>query len=176
MNRSFKSIARFLFLTFVAALMATASGCGYHLSGQFGKMPGGVKALYVPMFENRTQKPDIEAIMTSAFATEFATTVEVSDKAEFVMNGQVVSYGLQSVSYTKNDINQEYRLTVAVSLKIAKRDGSEVVWKEDNISSYGDFVVNGMDITATKEAELAAFRKIARDSARLVKEKMLENF
>lgn len=165
-----------LWFTVVLFLAMAVGGCGYHLSGFSGKMPGGVVALYIPMFENRTQKPDIEGIITSAFATEFATSVDVTEKADVVMNGALTGYSLQSVSYNQNDVNQEYRLTVVVSLKMAKRDGSEVVWQEESISSYGDFAVNTSDLTATREAELAAFRKIARDSARLVKEKMLENF
>lgn len=159
----------------IVLLAALLAGCGYHLSGMSGKMPGDITALSIPVFTNATGKPGIESTLTSAFTTEFATTVQISENADAILQGVIKSYGLQSVSYSKNDVNQEYRLTIVMSLKMIKRDGT-VLWEDDNVTDNWDFPVNSSDITVTKEAEIETLKKIARDTARLVKEKMMERF
>ncbi len=166
-----------LFSSFCAVILLAVllAGCGYHLSGMSGKMPGEITALSIPVFSNATGKPDIEAALTAAFTTEFATTVQVSENADAVLQGVIKSYDLQSVSYSKDDVNQEYRLTLIMSLKMTKKDGT-VLWDDGKVTDYWDFAVNSSDITVTKEAENEAFKKIAKDTARLVKERMMEKF
>jgi outer membrane lipopolysaccharide assembly protein LptE/RlpB len=150
-------------------------GCGYHVSGKGGGgMPGGITELALPIFANETRKPDIEALVTSVFAEEFLTTVKVTDSATAKMLGSIKSYDLKAVSYSRDDVNQEYRLTVLFSLEIVS--GEAVLWSDTAITDYEDFVVNTADVTATEEAEIAALKKLTRDTARLVKERMLENF
>lgn len=168
-KRSLKAIL-ILFALFVV------SGCGYHVAGKGGAMPGGVERLTIPMFENKTTKPDIESDLTSAFVDEFVTTVKVEGSAPHAMNGVIKSYELTPVSFTPSDINQEYRLTVALALTIVDKASGRVIWHEDKITDYEDFTVNINNVTETTEREEAALRKLARDTARLVKERMLERF
>jgi outer membrane lipopolysaccharide assembly protein LptE/RlpB len=152
------------------------SGCGYHVAGKGGAMPPGVESLAIPVFENRTTKPDIESDLTAAFVTEFVTTVNVEGDAGHAMYGVIKRYELQPVSFTKSDINQEYRLTVEMTLTIIDKSSGQVVWRDENISDYEDFTVNINDVTETTEREEAALGKLARDTARLVKERMMEGF
>lgn len=171
-----KTLNRFRYFLAMAVMAALLAGCGYHFSGKSGKMPGDIKSLHIPIFDNKTRKPDIEQPLTQAFASEFARTVDVGENAEAILHGSIRSYDLKSVSYTKNDVNQEYRLTVVVSLQMVRREGGVVLWEDSSVADYGDFVVTLTDVTATREAEAEAFKKIARDTARLVKERMMENF
>ncbi len=160
----------------LAVFLSLVSGCGYHIAGKGGGMPGNITELAVPIFKNNTRKPDIEILVTSAFAAEFLTTVKVAETAPAVMQGVIKSYELDAVSFTQSDVNQEYRLRVAISLKIIREEDGRVFWSDDNITDYEDFVVNTADVTATREAEITALKKLARDTARLVKERMLEDF
>lgn len=161
---------------FVVLAMLAAAGCGYHVSGKAGRLPAGIESLTIPIFENRTTKPDIESDATSAFVDEFVTSVEMEGTAAHAMNGVIKSYDLTPVSYTESDINQEYRLTVVLGLSIVEKASGRVIWQEDRVSDYEDFTVNINDVTETTEREEAALRKLARDTARLVKERMLERF
>jgi len=179
----------------LAALAVVLAGCGYHVAGKGGEMPGGVTEVSIPVFENRTAKPDIEGVITGAFVNEFNTTVNVTGSAPAVLTGVVKEYNLNAVSYTKSDVNQEYRLTVVLDLVLtvpAREDGEEdveyvevdedgrevreVLWKDHHVTDYEDFVVNPSDINATRDAEQTALEKIAEDTARLVKERMLGDF
>lgn len=165
-------------LSYVFALLALLvfSGCGYHIAGKGGRMPGGVQSLAIPVFENRTTKPDIESDLTAAFVTEFVTSVTVEGTAGHAMYGVIKSYELKPVSFTESDINQEYRLTVELALSIVDKSSGQIIWHEDKITDYEDFTVNINDVTETTEREEAALIKLARDTARLVKERMMEGF
>jgi len=152
-------------------------GCGYHIAGMGGEFPGGVTSLSIPVFSNNTGKPDIEFTISSAFVTEFVNTIKIIDNdPQAVMQGSIKSYTLTPISFAKNDITQEYRLTVTLVVKIVLRETGEVVWEDDNIVDYEDFSVNVGDVAATRDRELAAFKKLSKDTARLVKERMLEGF
>lgn len=168
----FAGIVIFLFLPLLMA------GCGYHIAGKGGKMPGDIKTLSIPVFANLTAKPEVESALTSAFVTELVTSVSIAgfEEAEAVMYGTITSYSLTPVSYTKSDVNQEYRLTVAISVRIEKKDTGKILWEDPAITDYEDFTVNIADVSATREAEDQALRKLARDTSRNVKEKLLEGF
>ena len=156
-------------LVLIAALLF--AGCGYHIAGRGAALPGGVTEMRVPVFSNETAKPDIEGPMTEAFVAEMVNTVRVSYRSEIVMTGVITGYDLKPVSFTGSDVNIEYRLTITLSVDIKR--GEDVLWKDENITDYEDFPVNALDVAATEDAERAAMRKLARDTARLVKERML---
>jgi len=156
------------------ALALSLAGCGYHVSGMGGKLPEGATTISIPMFVNGTAKPDIEGILTTAFVKEFNTSVQVVSDAEVEVKGRIKVYSLVPVSFTKSDINQEYRLTVVLSVAVF-RDG-EVLWRDDAVTDYEDFVVNETSVAATRKAEEDALKKIARDTARLVKERIMVDF
>jgi outer membrane lipopolysaccharide assembly protein LptE/RlpB len=157
-------------------ILLLSGGCGYHIAGKGGKMPGGITTISIPVFVNQTGKPDIEATLTTSFAEEFRTTVEVTGNAEARLDGQIISYNLKAVSYTKNDINLEYRLTVVLELRLIAVETGTVIWKADRVVDYEDFIVVTSDVTATDEAEIEAFKKLSTDTARNVKERMMDNF
>ncbi len=170
-----RRFAGILMLLFLPLLFA---GCGYHIAGKGGKMPGDIKTLSIPVFVNLTSKPEVESALTSAFVTELVTSVGIAEleEAEAVMYGTITSYSLTPVSYTKSDVNQEYRLTVAISVSIVKKDTGTVLWEDPAITDYEDFTVNIADVSATREAEDQALKKLAKDTSRNVKEKLLEGF
>ncbi len=164
--------------TAVALLISllVLSGCGYHLTGKAGNMPGGVEGLYIPVFTNVTLKPDIESSVTAAFVNEFLTTVSIAEDAHFVMEGTIKSYDTAPISFSMSDVAQEYRLTVVMDLRIMKRATGEVVWQASGVADSEDFTVNTASPSDTREREAAALLKLARDTARLVKERMLVRF
>lgn len=161
---------------FVLLAMLLISGCGYHIAGKGGKMPGGAESLAMPVFVNMTVKPDIESDLTAAFVSEFVTSVRVEGTSPHAMYGVINRYELTPVSFTKSDINQEYRLTVELALSIVEKKSGKVIWHEDSVTDFEDFTININDVTETTEREEAALRKLAKDTARLVKERMFEGF
>ena len=69
----------------VATAAALAiSGCGYRFQGE-AKLPAGAQTVFVSMFENRTNEPALETIVTNAVVFEFikrSRTAVVGDASE----------------------------------------------------------------------------------------------
>ncbi len=161
---------------FFIFMLLIFSGCGYHVAGKAGQMPGNIETLSIPVFTNSTLKPNVESIVTSAFVNEFVTTVKVVDESPYRLEGSINSYGLTPVSYSSADVNQEYRLTVTMSLRIYDTQSNKVVWQDRGVVDTEDFSVNTADVSQTRDNETAALQKLSRDTARLIKERMLEGF
>lgn len=164
-----------LYLNTILVIFALmVAGCGYHVAGRGTKIEG-IDRLAIPVFKNSTQKPDIESIITTAVVDEFVNIVEVveTDVADAVLNGRVLSYELKPISYSERDVVEEYRLSVLFSFELVSQPHGRVLWR-DNISDYEDFQIDSTSVTGTKQKELDAFKKIARDTARLLKERILE--
>jgi len=160
-------------------LLTVLTGCGYHIAGKGGNMPGNVTAISIPFFKNKIQKPDVETVITTALVDEFVKSgiaKVVEENAEAVLNGAVTGYELMPVSFGKNDVIQEYRLTIKLEVSLVRNSDGKILWEDKNVADYEDFKVNIADINATKTSELDAVKKMAKDTARLIKERMLEKF
>src|SRR3989338_9072248 len=171
----------FLILTpvFYYSLFAVLTSCGYHIAGKGGNMPGNIATLSIPFFKNRIQKPDVETVITSALIEEFVKSEVakvVEEDAEAVINGVITGYELMPVSFNRNDVIQEYRVTIRVEVQLVRGSDGKVLWEDKNITDYEDFKVSAADVNATKTAEWDAVKKMARDTSRLIKERMLEDF
>src|SRR3990170_819746 len=96
---------------FLVLMLFVISGCGYHVAGKAGQMPGNIETL-----------------------------------------------------------------TISMSLRIYDIQSGKVVWQDRGVVDTEDFSVNTADVAATRDRETAALQKLSRDTARLVKERMLEGF
>lgn len=169
----------FLALTAQCSLFTVFAGCGYHIAGKGGNMPGNIATISIPFLKNQVQKPDVETVITTSLVDEFVKSgiVKVVEQdADAVLNGAITGYDLTPVSFNKNDVIQEYRLTIKLDIGLVRRSDGKVLWEGKNITDYEDFKVTTTDVNATKSAELDAIKKMAKDTARLIKERMLEDF
>ncbi len=172
--------AVFPLVLLLIALSGALSGCGYHVAGKGGSMPGGITTISIPFFQNNTKRPDVETVLTTAIVDEFINTASLqvvkSGEGEATLIGSVTSYTLTAVSFDSTDVTQEYRLSVAVDLKLVRGSDERALWERKGLADYEDFKVTALDVDATKAAEREAFTKMAKDLARLIKEQMVEDF
>ncbi|MBI5875727.1 MAG: LptE family protein, partial [Deltaproteobacteria bacterium] len=114
-----KNIACLLLLTAYCLLFTVLYGCGYHIAGKGGNMPGNIATISIPFLKNQVQKPDVETVITISLVDEFVKSgiVKVAEEdAEAVLNGAITGYDLTPVSFNKNDVIQEYRLTIKLDI------------------------------------------------------------
>ena len=172
-------LARFLLTAVCCLLPAILTGCGYHIVGRGGNMPGNVTSMSIPFLKNRIQRPDVETVITTALVDEFVKSgiaKVVQENADAVLNGAIIGYELNPVSFSKNDVIQEYRLIIKLEISFVRNSDGKILWEDKNFIDYEDFKVNIADADATRIAELDTVKKMARDTARLIKERMLEQF
>jgi outer membrane lipopolysaccharide assembly protein LptE/RlpB len=116
-------------------LLLACAGCGYQVPGRGGELPGGVKAIYLPLFTNRTLKPRLENSLTDAVAevlSRVASIRLVADQAQAdtVVEGTILSYGSAALSYGQNDAIREYGARMAVDIKLRRTADGKLLWQQ----------------------------------------------
>jgi hypothetical protein len=140
-------------------LTALLISCGpYSFSGS---TLGGIKTVYIPVFDNETIEyglgDELTNNITSAIVADNTLKVVGQNAADAIISGQVVSFKRSSQTYNIQDQVQEYRVDVAVNVKFSRADG-EVIWEEPGISAYGLY---SADTETEDEGKTEALSKLA---------------
>lgn len=166
------------FLCFILIACCWLHGCGYHLSRPANSATMGGKSIAIPVFANKSFKPNLEAILTGSLVDEFAWrnggTVVGEDAAQVVLTGTILSYAVSPVSYTAADRIREYRTTVTIEATLREKESRRVLWKGSESFSQ-DYPAN-TNIALQQNSEDAAIREICRKLARQVYQKITEGF
>ena len=155
------------------------SGCGYHLAGSVSSLPPDVKKIAIPLFSNKTLRPDIENQFTSALLEEFVKGRKVDvvgeNNADAVVVGTITGFETTPISFTKGDVVQEYRVTVRLEVSLVRKADESVIWKDKNISYFMEYK-NDPDVAVSEANRDEAVKKIAIDVSRQLYSNILEGF
>lgn len=142
--------------TLAAVTLAVASalaGCGYAMVG------GEATAINVavPLFENRTFEPFIEARITERVKSRLAATgpwrlVNRPGRAHLVIRGAVSGFGTSPVSFDAAHHALEQRVTVTAEVAAVKAGSPEVPVWQGALSGSADYTELGdsLDTRAAK--------------------------
>ena len=150
--------------------------CGYHFAGHYSSLPPEIKTIYIPLFANKTYEPGIENLFTNALIREFIKSNKVDvvrGEAEGVISGEIISFKLDPLSYTKDDRVLEYRAIIKVSAAFRKADTGEVIWKNENLSHNEEYMVSS-DMVSTEAGKKGAKEKIVEELAERIHDSILE--
>ncbi|MDR0966777.1 MAG: LPS assembly lipoprotein LptE [Myxococcales bacterium] len=102
-NHSSKSSAWVSLVLVGLSLLIFFSGCGYRFTPEGGELPGGARAVAVPMFENDTAEPGIGAWFTEALRVEVGRTGREGGAAsEARIVGKILEVRDPTAIYTAN--------------------------------------------------------------------------
>jgi outer membrane lipopolysaccharide assembly protein LptE/RlpB len=162
----------------VALALAASSlgGCGYSFHGA---LPSHVRTIAVPVFLNRTQEPGVESIITRAIAEAFATNgrlqvVRAAD-ADAILEGEVTSYSVAAIAFDATLNVQQYRLYVALNLKMRDVKRNTVLFQQAGVTEQADFRVIG-PVSTTISREETALRLAAAEIGRSVVSLAIDRF
>lgn len=160
-----------------AALVAGVSGgCGYTLQGN---LPGHLKTVSVPVFKNRSTEAGAESTITSAVVNAFTTNgrlrVVALDKADSVLEGEIISYNVQSLTYDSKLNLRSYRLTVSMDVRFRDLKRSELLWQQDGLVEEVSFDVAGQ-VSDTISREEGAVKQAALEIGRKVVNRAVDRF
>lgn len=169
-------LASFLFL----------SSCGYHFSSIKATLPGGVRSVSIPTFQNGTKEAAIENVFTSALRKEFfkSKVIRVLDanEAEATIQGKVTHLSIDPTAYEEKTFQSrgskilalEYNTNVSVDIALVRNKDQKVLWSRSvsdarRYSSSEDLLKN-----ETKQRE--AYAKVATYLMEQTHDMMFEDF
>ncbi len=153
-------------LVFILAVLPALS-CGPYRLGT--TLPGHLRTVYVPTFENETYQPGIEVDLTDSVITQFRRDGNLrpigEEEADSIVTGTITSWRRRVLGYTERGETEveEYRLYVTTVVTFRDRSTGEELLREQPIQGYADFFLDGDLASAEAAARPRAFQDLARN-------------
>ena len=138
-------------------LVALAGGCAGYRLGPTANLP--YRSVAVPMFKNKTLKPQLEAQITNAIIKRFQTDgtlrIEAAAAADIVITGQITKFYRHELRAVRADVNtpREYRIFVEARIEARVRTTGELVFTPVTVEGHADAFI-GTDLQSTDEQAL----------------------
>lgn len=168
-----------LFSVLLILLSSLVTGCGYHTLAQDTQQRFGESAtVSIPIFANKTYKPNLENILLNNLIGEFAKRkglrVVQSGESDYTLSGELLNYVKTAASYTGQDIIKEYTATLTIVATLRKSSNQMVVWKGQ--LSWSQDLPASSDIAIQQNSEDAAIQVICQRLAQQLYLRINEDF
>jgi len=168
-----------LFVSVLALTWSCMAGCGYHsINRESSARFGDGKTVSIPIFANKTYKPNLEIALVNDLIDEFSRRrglrVVDSEASDYTLSGEVLTYYKLPISYTAYDIVKEYKATMTVTAALRRNSTKQVAWKGE-LSWSQDFPASS-DIAIQQNSEDAAILEISRRLAQQLFLKISSDF
>lgn len=158
-------------LALLVFLGSFEGGCGYT---QKTVLPKGIKTLHVDTFQNKIPldrvypyEPGLEIKVTNAIIRRLHVDgnlkVVPREKADAVLEGDLIGFDQEGVRFTGLERIEEYRLYVAVALRLLDPKTGEILWKEPNFSGDTSYFVTGPRAISRTKATDQVIERLARN-------------
>jgi hypothetical protein len=159
----------------IVACLAVAA-CGYTVRGN---LPGHIKTVAIPIFVNRTAVPAVESLITAAVVEAFTTNgrlrVVTRERADAILEGEVVGYQLEPLAFDPSANVRQYRLVVTLNLRFRDVRDNQLLFEESGVQEQADFALAGT-VAANIALEDVAVRRAAIDIGRAVVSLAVDRF
>ena len=161
-------------------LLLAGTGCGYHLKGHTSSLPPSIKKIAIPIFINKTDRPDLEQRITARVISEFITRgrYQISSREEDVdaiLKGEILAYIQNPVALNSQGRATRYEILINSRVVLVETSDDKVLWQDDHFvfrRQYDIPVVSGGIVSE----EQAAVDLVADDFAQAVVASILEGF
>jgi outer membrane lipopolysaccharide assembly protein LptE/RlpB len=155
------------------------SGCGYRAVGwETGPNGHAGKTVSIPVFANKTFKPNLESTLANAVVDEFAKRnsprIAGSDDADMTLSGEVASYSSTAISYSRSDTITEYNASMKLVATLRRNSNQQVLWKGE--LSWSQAFPANVNIAMQQNAEDAAIQEICKKLAQQLYLRILQDF
>ena len=150
----------------LAAALSLAAGCAQYRFGS--AVPEELRTVAVPVFENASGFPEIDAVTTQYVLREFQREgtfkIKSLDTASLKLLGKLVRADTQSINYDRNfgSRTSEYRYTLVAEITLIERDTGKLLIDGALVKANTTFLTHGDMLTGLQDAA----PRIAKDLAR----------
>jgi len=169
--------------TSLLALFLATQGvvaCGYHLAGKGGGLPANIQSVGIPIFENRTSRPELEQRVTEHVIDEFTIRGRVrilpgEEGADAVLRGMLFTYTTTPVVLNPEGRATRYEILITARVVLSEPATDKVLWEDDHFLFKRQYDVPEVSLTFVDQ-EIVAIDNVASDFARSVVSSILEGF
>ena len=154
----------------LAAALATAllfaAGCSTYKFGS--PVPEELRTIAVPVFENASGFPEIDAVVTQYVLREFQRegTFKISalDTASLKLLGKLVKSDLQALNYDRNygSRTSEYRYSFVAEITLVERGTGKLLIDDMLVKANTTFLTHGDMLTGMQDANPRIAKELAR--------------
>lgn len=149
-------------LLVIVLIFAFLSGC----AGQGRSIPVNVNNLYIQTFQNNSSESALESILTEDVIQEFLADgrleVVQRSEADAILIGTITRYKHIPLIYNDQDIVQQYKVRMEISITLRDATTREVLWTHPDILRETTY----SDIQPPIETELDAQERVSEQLAR----------
>lgn len=165
---------RILLLAVMVVAVIVGAGCAGYTPQV--SLPSYIQKLAIPVFFNKTQTYSIEQYVTQKTIDQFISDgkVAITDEqsADGILKVNIDKYMLNAITVDINQVPQQYRLRIYVSIYFFDNKNQRQLWMEENLweeTTY--YVVNSLGMPAETE-EIARVKVLDRLSERVFRRVM----
>ncbi|MCI0656832.1 MAG: LPS assembly lipoprotein LptE, partial [Acidobacteria bacterium] len=164
----------------VLLLLLGVGGCGYHLKGHTTALPPSIKKIGIPIFINKTERPDLEQRLTARIISEFVTRsryqiTSSEEGVDAVVKGEVLVYLLTPVTLNPQGRASRYEILINARVSLVQTSDDQVLWQDDHFVFRRQYDISAVSIGVVSQ-EQAALDLVADDFAQAVVASILEGF
>ena len=160
--------------------------CGYGFVHLQDRLPGGIRRVSIPTFENRTHEASLENIFTTDLRDEFfkSKIVEVvsADASQADIVGVITDVSTEPLAHSEEDLSgrshkflaNEYRAKITVDVSLIQKSDKRVLWRR-TFSDARQYRTSE-DLLKNEVKQQDAFKKISLYLMEQVHDTMLEDF
>ena len=176
--RTFLERSRIAFV--LAVLVLPAAACGDHLSGHGNTLPPEVRSIGIPIFTNRTNRPELEQRVTEAVINEFSTRGRLrilsgEEGADAVLHGTLYTYTTNPVVLNEQGRARRYEILITADVRLSQAATDRILWENDHFLFKRQYEVPETSV-AYVDREVIAIDEVAGDFAATVVTSILEGF
>ncbi len=176
-----KKQIRLILLTLVLAVMCAGMiSCGYKLAGYSTQLPDHIRSVYIPEFENKTTRYQIDQYVTSAVREEFIkrsrlTLVDHQSNADSMIEGVITRFDVKPQTFSEEGSANVYKLTIEVSVRFIDLKTNNVIFEGSGIDFVDTYDFDEEDGDFFSE-ETITLKEISEKFAESIVVSILENF
>lgn len=127
-------------------LLAALAGCPYGFSSSL--LPGHIKSVALPLFENRTDRGELSTSLadslTEAFIDNHTLKVVGEKAADSQVEGAIVEYRRVPFTVGADEQVLEYRVEIVLEVRFVDLRKNKVLWEEPRLRQWDTYsFVNG---------------------------------
>jgi len=168
-----------LLMGFLAIQMLFTIGCGYRATPGGEYIDKSIQTVFVDNFANKTSEANLENTIRSAFIDQFIRgrrlkLVDSRNAADAIFRGSIDNLTTAPLSYQKDNLAAEERMTMSMELVLEEQATGKVIWTDKSFSATQDYPFS--DVTTKERNRKNALVKLSNDSTEKAYRSMMSGF